>query len=793
MRRPIGTKPKIAARWTGSFEARTLKQRPNKSKPGRKLERKESPGPTARIEPTTMLSPRRKWLFRFCALVVIPLLLLGGLEAALRLGGYGYHTGFFEKIRVGQKEHLVNNENFSMRFFPPQLARWPGPVMMEARKPTNTYRIFILGESAARGEPEPPCAASRYLEVLLSERFPDTRFEIVNLGIAAINSHVILPIARDCARDEGDLWIIYMGNNEMLGPFGAATVFGAKAPPLGFVRLNLAIQRTRIGQLLVNIGRKLKGKNSNASWGGMKMFLGNQLRADDPRKEVVYQNFERNLHDIVRAGLDSGAKILLNTVAVNLKDCPPFASLINSNLPAADRAQFDKLYSEACQAQSQTNFVEAAQKFEQAARLDAQFPELQFRWGECLARMTNFAAAREHFQKACDDDTLPFRADSRVNGAIQETGRRLASERLVLFDAAAALETNTLEGLCGQEIFYGHVHFNFDGNYRLVRTWAEQVEKMLPNEISHSAGTNGWATQETCEQRLALTDWNHCAVVESVLDRLHRPPLNGQLNQARRLELLRVEAQELRRRMNPGTAAKAAEIYLDAIKRSPQDHLLVENFAEFLESAGDVKQAAVQWQRVCELLPHNCAAFYQLGRLRGALGQWPEAGAALSKAVELRPRLTEGWYELGNVNLGTEKFELALQDYEHAARLEPSDATYCSFVGKALSKLNRRTEAIQRYRQALQLQPDLWETHFALGDELAGDNKIAEAGKEYEEVVRLKPNNALAHLDLGVMQARLGQFDDALRQFAETLRLEPGNQQAREYIDRVQGWKNRKR
>jgi hypothetical protein len=237
-----------------------LKQRPNKSKAGRKPENKKTPGQNPRVEPTIPLSPRRKWLFRFIALVVMPLLLLGGLEIVLRLAGYGYSTGFFEKIRVGEKEFLVNNENFSLRFFPPQLARWPGPVMMEAKKPANTYRIFILGESAARGEPEPPYAASRYLETLLNERFPNTHFEVINLGITAINSHVILPIARDCAHAGGDLWIIYMGNNEMVGPFGAAMVFGAKAPPLGFVRLNLAIQKTRVGQLLVDIGRKLHGK-----------------------------------------------------------------------------------------------------------------------------------------------------------------------------------------------------------------------------------------------------------------------------------------------------------------------------------------------------------------------------------------------------------------------------------------------------------------------------------------------------------------------------------------------------
>ena len=91
-------------------------------------------GQTARVEPVAPLSSRRKWLFRLFALVVVPLVLLGGLEIILRLAGYGYSTGFFEIIRSGGKKFLVNNENFNMRFFPPQLARWPGPVMMEAKK-----------------------------------------------------------------------------------------------------------------------------------------------------------------------------------------------------------------------------------------------------------------------------------------------------------------------------------------------------------------------------------------------------------------------------------------------------------------------------------------------------------------------------------------------------------------------------------------------------------------------------------------------------------------------------------
>ena len=156
------------------------------------------------------------------------------------------------------------------------------------------------------------------------------------MRITAINSHVIVPIARECARCQGDLWIIYMGNNEMIGPFGAATVFGAKAPPWPVVRLGLALQTTRVGQLLMNLERKLKGNAAGPGvWDGLEMFLGNQLAPDDPRKEVVYKNFQRNLQDILRAGRKAGAAIILNTVAVNLKDCPPFASLPSSSLTPA--------------------------------------------------------------------------------------------------------------------------------------------------------------------------------------------------------------------------------------------------------------------------------------------------------------------------------------------------------------------------------------------------------------------------------------------------------------------------
>src|SRR5690242_8726800 len=185
------------------------------------------------------LSRTKKWIFALVGFVVLPVLVLAGVELALRLAGYGFAPEFFKPQRIGGTDYLVENDQFGLRFFPPEISRRPPPVVMEAKKPPGVYRIFVLGESAALGDPRPAYGAARYLQTLLAARYPHTRFEVICGAVTAINSHAVLPIARECARHEGDLWIIYMGNNEMIGPFGATTVFSSQSPPLGYVRFSL--------------------------------------------------------------------------------------------------------------------------------------------------------------------------------------------------------------------------------------------------------------------------------------------------------------------------------------------------------------------------------------------------------------------------------------------------------------------------------------------------------------------------------------------------------------------------
>ena len=244
-----------------------MKRRPQNRKTPQRHGRDKLPAAPIRKDQAPTLSAGRKWAFRLIALVCIPLLALGGLEGALRLAGYGYNTSFFDTSYIGHQRFLVDNENFSLRFFPPAAGALAQPHLDGGPQTHQHVPDFRSGRIGGQGRPEPAYGAARYLEVLLRERYPDEHFEVINVAITAINSNVILPIARACARQDGDLWIIYMGNNEMVGPFGAATVFGAKAPPWWLIRLNLAVQQTRVGQLITSLARKLRNNTDRGLLG----------------------------------------------------------------------------------------------------------------------------------------------------------------------------------------------------------------------------------------------------------------------------------------------------------------------------------------------------------------------------------------------------------------------------------------------------------------------------------------------------------------------------------------------
>lgn len=724
------------------------------------------------------LTPARRWMFRAGAAIVLPLLALGLLEAGLRLGGFGYPTSFFLARQINGRAVFVENDKFGLRFFPPELARSPSPLVMPAVKSKDTCRIFVLGESAALGDPEPAFGFGRYLQVLLEERFPGRRFEVVCAAMTAINSHAILPIARECARHQGDVWVVYMGNNEFVGPFGPSTIFGSQLPPLSLIRLDLALKETRLGQLLARLSsRSLKGK----TWGGMKMFLDHQVGPEDPRKARVYDYFRANLEDILAAGRRAGVQVVLSTVVANLKDCPPFGSSHRPALSPTQLEQWQKYYQAATDDQKAGQFGAASSNYQAAAQLDPSFAELQFRWARCFLAVTNPAEAARHFALARDCDSLPFRADTRLNEVISSAAARHLNQGVTLVDAAAVLAKQSPQGIPGGESLFEHVHLNWAGNYHLALAVAQSVEKLVPVESDHPVSA-GWASADECARRLALTVWDRRRVYESLLRRLEEPPFVGQIDHAQQIDAVQQTVRTLRLQETRDRLQDARALYREATRTAPEDFYLRADFAKLEEDTGNLAEAVRQWNTVRDLLPFAPGPHFYLGRVLGREGKTDAALQELSLALKKRPDLPEALEEKGRLLAEARRPQEALPLLDKAAELEPGNARVCVDRANALAQTGRREEALDQLRRAVALQPGYAEARYLLGVELAFQGDIRSAAEQFLETVRLSPNYAPGHLNLGIALAKLNRLEQAEDQFEQTLRLDPQNQKAAQYL-----------
>lgn len=795
-------------------------------------------------------SSLRRWLFRLAAAILVPSLLLLIAEASLRLAGVGYSTSFFLPMKIRGADTWVENDRFGWRFFGPEMARAPFPFSIPKTKAPNTIRIFVFGESAAYGDPQPEFGLSRMLQALLEGRYPSRHFEVVNTAMTAINSHVILPIARDCASRNGDFWVIYAGNNEVVGPFGAGTVFGAQAPNLSLVRAEVALKATRLGQAFGSLLRHFQKRPLNQSeWGGMAMFLQGHVRAEDPKMATVYNSFERNLSDIVEIGRRSGARVVVSTICRNLKDCGPFASDHRPGLTGEQLAHWNELFQNGVRAQEQGRLPEALDCFGAAQTYDDTFAECSFRSGQCALALGNEAQAARQFSAACDQDVLRFRADGRINEIIRRVASRGNRAGVRLVDSEAVLTRQSPHGAIGQEFLYEHVHLTFDGNYQVARAIAE----VLGQELGDSA--KPWPAEDDCALRLGWNDYFRRAADKEILSRLNDSPFKEQADHRQQYLRLLNEVQQLQ----PATALPALEqdkARLEAaVKAAPEDWILRENYAQLQSQTGEATGAADSLRRVSELLPFNPEVWQTLGQALEAARRDDDAIGAFEEANRLRPdsmaslnslaelyarqnRLDEAeqtfrailrrkpYWGPAHVGLGKllerngqaqaaqEEFkeafknrirspesycalaqlafshgwyETAVTNFTDALRLDPSDAQSHVNLGLALAKLGKHAEAKAHYVEAVRLQPSFAEAHFCLGLEQGKEGDAANASAEFMQAVRLKPDLLEARLNLGIALANQHLNQEALEQFDEVLRRDPANHIAATYSKLLHG------
>ena len=522
------------------------------------------------------------------AILLLSVLPLGLLEVGLRLGGYG-DPAVLLLPAPGDTEYLSVNRSFADVYLPPSLEQTLKPGYIRKQKTEKTYRIFVLGASAAVGFPDYTTGFSRKLDVMLRHSFRDLEIEVVNFATAAINSHVVFDIAKHSVAFEPDLFLVYLGNNEVIGPFGPTGKITLSIDNIHLVRAIGIARHLRVSQWLSSL---MPDSSSGREWRGMQTFLDNPLRHSDPRLEAVYANFRQNLTDIRRITLASGAKIVFSSVVSNTEDFAPLASEHRPDITQAELAQWQRHFQKGSLKLLRGDFRASIIELKSAMKLDDEHAELHFKLGTAYLASGDRELAREHLTRARDLDTLKFRADSRINTIIKDVASTDKTGRVHYVDPTSF----TSDGMPGFDVFLEHVHFNSTGNDLLAAIFFETVKAIIAGDTGSVAGAMDLTSEDLSNAVLDVAPLNGRAlhILKGVLS---KPPFS--LRRRNHLRLRSVQEQLDHVESVPFTMTDSI---LKTLRSDPDDILNHRKVFDYLEIHARRSMAANDLPRVRLLL-----------------------------------------------------------------------------------------------------------------------------------------------------------------------------------------------
>lgn len=628
---------------------------------------------------------------------------LAVLEGGLRAAGYGYKPDFLVRNLNGS---LAANEKFGWRLFPRAIARTPAPEILP--DPDAKRRVFILGESAAMGFPDPALGLAPQLQARLG-----ADWRVVNVAMTAINSHTVREIAAECARQKPAAFVVYMGNNEVVGPYGAGSIFGSFSGNLAMIRLQLWVRSWRLGQLIASLtARPPAGAEE---WRGLEFFVRNQVPPGDPRLARVYHHFRNNLQDIVRLGQRAGARVIVSTVAVNLRDCPPFAS--------PDGA---------------ANAAYAAGDFARARDLDA----LRFRADSEINRIIREVAAEEHADLVDAEQAIAPSAENfwehvhlrpRANAQLAE----LVSAKLTPTPKPADLPVTAWDA------------------QRLTRTIAGVMTRP-PFTAAHRARLA--PVREPADLAEAKAVWTKRAAENP-----------DDLSAQERLAELETEQRDF---------ASAETVYRGLLAKLPL-RAWYTGLAECLVNQAKFAPAEQAYRDALAIDDRFAPALLGLGVARAAQSDLGGAESMIRRALAIQPGLAEAHNSLGRLLEAQGNRDAAEAEYRQAIDRKPDFAMARYNLAGLYARSNRSAQAIDQLRAALSADPGFAAAHYDLGLLLANRGALDEAVVQYAEALKIDPRNADALNNWGTALARQNRTAEARAKFEAALAINPQHAAAR--------------
>ncbi|XP_055136219.1 protein O-mannosyl-transferase TMTC1 isoform X3 [Symphalangus syndactylus] len=267
---------------------------------------------------------------------------------------------------------------------------------------------------------------------------------------------------------------------------------------------------------------------------------------------------------------------------------------------------------------------------------------------------------------------------------------------------------------------------------------------------------------------------------------------------------------------------EAEEIYQTGIKNCPDSSDLHNNYGVFLVDTGLPEKAVAHYQQAIKLSPSHHVAMVNLGRLYRSLGENSMAEEWYKRALQVAHK-AEILSPLGALYYNTGRYEEALQIYQEAAALQPSQRELRLALAQVLAVMGQTKEAekmtnhivleetgcLECYRllsaiyskqenhdkaldaidKALQLKPKdpkvISELFFTKGNQLREQNLLDKAFESYRVAVQLNPDQAQAWMNMGGIQHIKGKYVSARAYYERALQLVPDSKLLKENLAKL--------
>ena len=154
-----------------------------------------------------------------------------------------------------------------------------------------------------------------------------------------------------------------------------------------------------------------------------------------------------------------------------------------------------------------------------------------------------------------------------------------------------------------------------------------------------------------------------------------------------------------------------------------------------------------------------------------ARGDVAKGELAVREVVKRKPDYVAGWLMLGDLLAASQRLKEALEAFEAAAKLEPTNARAVSNLGMLAARLGDSAKAVEYLTAALSTD-DTAGTRATLGNAWVALDQPAKGLPHLEKAVELAPREGRYRVNLGEALLKLGQLELATKRFKEGLALD---------------------